>query len=157
MNKEQLKADIEIMKQKLASMEEELAKPEKVKHFPSRDETYYYYSPTGNICNNIASVCSIKVNVYKTAVEAEHAYNKAVALEKVKRRIFELQGDWKPDWATHDTKYLIYYDTYSQRFACADYRTTLIHSLPYLKTSDIAKQIISEMAAELMAIFDINN
>lgn len=156
MNKEQLKADIEIMKQKLASMEKELAEPKKVKHLPSKGETYYYCNPTGLICNSTASNNNIKVNVYKTKEEAINAYHKAVTLEKVKRRIFELQGDWKPDWVTHKDKYLIYYDAYCQKFNYVDYKTTLIDSILYLKTSYIAQQIILEMEAELKIIFEIN-
>ena len=95
-DKTKLLKDIEAMKEKLASMEEELNKPEIFKHFPSKDEYYYFYTSTGIVDCITASGNDLKVNTYKTREEAEKAYNKAVAIEKIKRRILELHGDWPP-------------------------------------------------------------
>ena len=157
-DKTKLLQDIEAMKEKLASMEEELNKPEEFKHFPSKGEVYYFYtSSKGAICSNIASDNDLKVKVFKTRAEAYKAYNKEVALEKIKRRIIELQGDWKPDWTNEIAeKYFIQYDHCNKQF-------TPIHwfsmqqdtAIPYTKSKDIALTIIEEMEDELKLIFDI--
>lgn len=48
-DKTKLLQDIEAMKEKLASMEEELNKPEIFNHFPSKGDIYYQYSAGGVI------------------------------------------------------------------------------------------------------------
>src|SRR5574344_1629117 len=97
-DKNKLLQDIEAIKAKLAAMEQELNKPEVFKHFPSKGDEYYYYTSIGVIHSNTAADDSIRPYTYKTKEEANKAYNKAIALEKIKRRILELQGNWKPDW-----------------------------------------------------------
>ena len=156
-DKTKLLQDIEAMKEKLASMEEELNKPEVFKHFPSKFDEYHYYTPTGVICSITASGNDLKVNTYKTIEEAEKAYNKAVAIEKIKRRILELQGDWKPDWTNYIVeKYYIQYDHPKRQFITSNWfsmqQCTLI---PYMKNKNIAQTIINEMEDELQLIFDI--
>lgn len=157
-DKTKLLQDIEAMKEKLASMEEELNKPEEFKHFPSKGEVYYFYtSSKGAICSNTASDNNLKVNAYRTEKEAEKAYNKAVALEKIKRRILELQGDWKPDWTDRNKeKYCIKYNHYIKSFI-PTYGFTVQENTPfsYIKNEDIALTIIKEMKDELKSIFDI--
>ena len=54
-DKTKLLQDIEAMKEKLASMEEELNKPEEFKHFPSKGDKYYYYTSIGVIHSNTAA------------------------------------------------------------------------------------------------------
>ena len=88
-DKAQLIQAIEAIKAKLASMEEELNKPDEYKHFPSIGDIYYYYFPWGRIDACYAHDNEIKPNTYKTREEANKAYNKAVALEKIKRRLLE--------------------------------------------------------------------
>ena len=156
-DKTKLLQDIKAMKEKLASMEEELNKPEVFKHFPSQFDKYYCYTPSGNICNITAADDSIKPYTYKTKEEAHEAYNKAVALEKVKRRILELQGDWKPDWTDRNKeKYCIKYNHYVKSFI-PTYWFTVQENTPfsYIKNEDIALTIIKEMKDELKLIFDI--
>ena len=81
-DKTKLLQDIKAMKEKLASMEEELNEPDEFKHFPSKGEVYYFYtSSKGAICSNTASDNNLKVNTYRTEKEAEKAYDKAVATE----------------------------------------------------------------------------
>ena len=159
-DKIKLLQDIEAMKEKLASMEEELNKLEKIKHFPSEGEIYYYYTPMGTVCSNTVTnddVVDLKVNVFKTRDEAKEAYNKAVAVEKIKRRIIELQGDWKPDWSDTSNKYTIIYNFMSiKRFvAVVCQKTKYATLIPDIKTKDIAETIINEMENELKVIFDI--
>ena len=155
-DKTKLLQDIEAMKEKLASMEEELNKEEVFKHFPSKDEYYYFYTSTGIVDCITAANDDLKVNVFKTKKEAQKAYNKAVALEKIKRRILELQGDWKPDWTNEIAeKYYIQYDHYKRQFVFTNwFRMQQDTAIPYIKSKDIAQTIINEMEDELQLIFD---
>ena len=86
-DKNKLLQDIEEMKEKLAAMEEQLNKPDEYKHFPSKGDEYYYYTSIGTLCSNTAADYELRVNAYPTEKEADNAYNKAVAIEKVKRRL----------------------------------------------------------------------
>ena len=149
-----LMEDIEAMKEKLASMEKELNKPDEYKHFPSKGDEYYYYTSTGIICSNTAADNELRLNAYKTEKEAYEAYKKAVALEKVKRRIVELQGDWKPDWTEcAEEKLGIQYDHNKRSFRPVCWFTTQSDSLiPFMENEQIAVTIIYEMEDELKLI-----
>ena len=152
--------DIEAMKEKLASMEEEINKTEEFKHFPSKNDKYYSYTPSGAIYNNSADNDDLKINVYKTEEEAKKACNKAIALEKVKRRIIELQGDWKPNWKNNDERKV--YIRYNHHLGIsvfepmAAYHSQSIKEFPYMKSEYIAGLIIYELKDELKLIFDID-
>ena len=155
-DKKQLIKAIEAIKAKLAVMEEQLNKPDEYKHFPSKGDEYYYCTTTGTVCNNTASSDDLKVNVFKTRNEAQKAYNKAVAIEKIKRRLLELQGDWKPDFNDDSSKHVIFYNYNNTRFEGTTHskvKFTLL--IPYIKTSEIARTIINEMEDELKLIFEI--
>ena len=152
--KTKLLQNIEAMKEKLASMEEELNKLEKIKHFPSEGEIYYYYTSSGAIRHDKASNDDILVNAYKSYNEAEEAYNKAVAVEKIKRRIIELQGNWKPNWLDDgEEKFCIMYDHIKKLFITdCWYITEHYQLLPYMENKTIAATIMTEMADELKLI-----
>ena len=156
-DKTQLIQAIEAIKQKLASMEEELNKPEGFKHFPVKDDEYYYYSSIGYIDSNIADTYALRVNVFKSLEEANKAYNKAVAIEKVKRRLLELQGDWKPDWSEcAEKKLTIQYDHNKSIFIPVCWFTTQTDSLiPFMENEETALTIINEFHEELKLIFEI--
>ena len=152
-DKKQLMQAIEAMKEKLASMEEELNKPEVFKHFPSKGDEYYSYYPKGDIAIFTSLNGSITTNAYKTREEAQKACNKAVASEKVKRRLLELQGDWKDD---KEVKFCIQYDHYETMFIpdcwfIVQPDTTI----PCMKSREIVLTIIKEMEDELKLLFDI--
>ena len=156
-DKTKLLQDIEAMKEKLASMEKELNKPEEFRHFPSKGDTYYALTPWGKIEEIFAHDNEVRPNTYKTYEEAKEAYKKAVALEKITRRILELQGDWKPDWTDKDEeKYCIQYDHHTGWFKHDCWYTTQHDSsIPYMKNEEIALTIINELEDELELIFDI--
>ena len=156
-DKKQLMQAIEAIKAKLAVMEEQLNKPDEYKHFPSKGEDYYFYTSIGAVDCNTAASDDLKVNVFKTAKEADKAYNKAVAVEKIKRRIIELQGDWKPDWKDPDvTKVFINYYHHSCVFEPEElYFAQSFKDFPYMKNKEIANTIIDEMEDELKLLFDI--
>ena len=156
-DKKQLKQAIEAMKKKLAAMEEELNKPDEYKHFPSKGDEYYYYTSIGTLCSNTAADYELRVNAYRTEKEADNAYNKAVAVEKIKRRIVELQGDWKPDWKDeNEKKYYIFYEHENRNFKPVYWVITQYNtSINCMKDLKIAETIIEEMEDELKLIFDI--
>lgn len=155
-DKIKLLQDIEAMKEKLASMEEELNKTEVFKHFPSKDDEYYSYTPMGKVACNIAATNVILTNAYKSEKEAVKAYNKAIAIEKIKRRIIELQGEWEPDFSDTYCKYNIRYDYRNNRFYPDAFRR-MVYYIPisYMKSEKIALTIITELEDELKLIFDI--
>ena len=156
-DKNKLLQDIEEMKEKLAAMEEQLNKPNEYKHFPSNGDEYYYYTSVGTLCSNTAADYKLRVNVYRTEKETNKAYNKAVALEKVKRRLLELQGDWKPDWSEcAEEKLTIQYDHNKSIFIPVCWFTTQTDSLiPFMENEETALTIINEFHEELKLIFDI--
>ena len=156
-DKTKLLKDIEAMKEKLASMEEELNKQEGFKHFPVKDDEYYYYSSIGYIDSNIADTYALRVNVFKSWEEANKAYNKAVALEKVKRRLLELQGDWKPDFNDDSSKYTICYNYIVNSFTDEEWQRFKHYCvlIPYMENKEIALTIINEFHEELKLIFEI--
>ena len=152
-----LMQEIEAIREKLSLMEEELNKPDDYKHFPSKGDTYYALTPWGKIEEIFAHDNKVRPNTYKTYEEAKKAYNKTVALEKVKRRIKELQGDWEPDWSDDDERkfYIIYHYT-NRSFRSVDWNITQYSTLiPYMENEQIAVTIINEMEDELKLIFDI--
>ena len=152
-DKAQLIQAIEAIKEKLAAMEEQLNKPDEYKHFPSKDDEYYYYTSIGTLCSNTSADYELRVNAYKTEEEADKAYNKAVAVEKIKRRIVELQGDWNDD---KEVKFCIQYDHYERMFMPVCWfitqPDTTIH---FMKDKITALTIIKEMEDELKLIFEI--
>lgn len=156
-DKTKLIQDIKAMEKQLASMKEELNKPDEFKHFPSTNDEYYYYISTGTISSNNALNDDLKVNVFKTQNEAQKAYSKAVAVEKIKRRILELQGDWKPYFDdNYSSKYTIRYDHRDNSFVHDGWkRVKHCMLIPYMKDKDIVNTIINEFYQELKLIFEI--
>ena len=156
-DKKQLMQAIEAIKAKLDVMEEQLNKPDEYKHFPSKGDEYYYCTSTGTVCNNTASSDDLKVNVFKTRNEAQKAYNKAVAIEKIKIRLLELQGDWKPDFNDDSSKYTICYNYIVNSFTDEEWQRFKHYCvlIPYMENKEIALTIIKEMEVELKLIFSI--
>ena len=156
-DKNKLLQDIEEMKEKLAVMEEQLNKPNEYKYFPSKGDEYYYYTSIGTICSNTSADYELRVNVYRTEKEADNGYNKAVTIEKIKRRLLELQGDWKPDWSEcAEEKLTIQYDHNKSIFIPVCWFATQTDSLiPFMENEETALTIINEFHEELKLIFDI--
>ena len=146
------------MKEKLAVIEEQLNKPDEYKHFPSNGDEYYYYTSAGTLCSNTSVDYELIVNVYRTEKEADNAYNKAVAIEKIKRRLLELQGDWKPDWSEcAEEKLTIQYDHNKSIFipVCCWFTTQTDSLIPFMENEETALTIINEFHEELKLIFEI--
>ena len=156
-DKKQLMQAIEAIKAKLAVMEEQLNKPDEYKHFPSKGDEYYYYTSIGTLCSNTSADYELRVNAYKTEEEADNAYNKAVAIEKIKRRLLELQGDWKPDFNDDSSKYTICYNYIVNSFTDEEWQRFKHYCvlIPYMENKEIALTIINEFHEELKLIFEI--
>ena len=155
-DKNKLLQDIEEMKEKLAAMEEQLNKPNEYRHFPGNGDEYYYYTSAGTLCSNIGTDYKLRVNVYRTEKEADNAYNKAVAIEKIKRRLLELQGDWKPDFNDDSSKYTICYNYIVNSFTDEEWqRFKHCVLIPYMENKKTALTIINEFHEELKLIFEI--
>ena len=157
MNKQQLIQEIKDMRNKLASMEKELNKHEEHIQFPRTGDNYFFYLPDGSIEDCYATNDKIKPNAYKTKEKAKEAYNKAIAVEKVNKRILELQGEWVPDWKdTNEPKLYIVFDNGRNKFSITGWYTSK-HCCPMnvIKNRSFAEQIITEMCIELKIIFDI--
>ena len=156
-DKNKLLQDIEEMKEKLAAMEEQLNKPDEYKHFPSKGDEYYYYTSIGTLCSNTSADYELRVNAYRTEKEANKACNKAVAVEKIKRRLLELQGDWKPDFNdASQRKCAIRHNDENNSFTYDGwYRVKHCVLIPYMKNKEIALTIINEFHEELKLIFEI--
>lgn len=121
-----------------------------------KDE-YYYYTSIGTVCSNTAGDYELRVNVYRTENEAQKAYNKAVAIEKIKRRLLELQGDWKPDFNdASQRKCTIRHNDENNSFTYAGwYIVKHCVLIPYMKSEEITNIIINEFHEELKLIFKI--
>ena len=157
-DKTKLLKDIEAMKEKLALMEAELNKPDEYKHFPSKGDKYYYYNSIGTtLCSNTSADYELRVNAYKTEEEANNAYKKAVAVEKIKRRLLELQGDWKPDFSdASQRKCTIRHNDENNSFTYDGWhRVKHCVLIPYMKSEEITNTIINEFHKELKLIFEI--
>lgn len=157
-DKTKLIQDINDIKKKLSSMEKELSINYIYKHFPSEGDEYYVLCSDGATLKLIADSDELLVNTYKTKQEAHRAYDKSVALEKVKRKLIELQGEWKPNWTnSSQCKAFILYDNYDCNFKSEImYCNQYDFSIPYMKSLSIAETIINEMQSELKVIFDVN-
>lgn len=156
-DKAQLVQAIEAIKKKIALIEKELNKPDEIKHFPSKGDIYYFHNSIGILGNTIATDDNLKINTYKTREEAVKAYNKAVAVEKIKRRLLELQGEWKPDFDdNYSSKYTIRYDHRDNSFVHDGWkRVKHCMLIPYMKDKDVVNTIINELYQELKLIFEI--
>ena len=131
-------------------------KPDEYKYFPSKGDEYYYYTSTGAVCSNTAADYELRVNAYRTEKEAQKAYNKAVAVEKIKRRIVELQGDWEPNFNSDSSKHLIFYNYNNTRFEGTTHsKVKFTFLIPYMENKEIALTIINEFHEELKLIFEI--
>ena len=107
--------------------------------------------------SNTAADYKLRVNVYRTEKEANKEYNKAVAVEKIKRRLLELQGHWKPDFDdNYYSKYTIRYDNRDNSFVHDGWKKVKYCMLiPYMENKETALTIINEFNEELKLIFEI--
>ena len=93
-------------------------------------------------------------NYFKTRGEAEKYRDTLLATQRVNDRIMKLNEGWVADWDdVVQQKWIIEYDC---GFRC-DYWTTTRNSLTlsYMKSFEIAEQIIKEFPKELKLIFGV--
>lgn len=151
MNKEQLQQDIEAIKSKLASMEQQLKDCDKPKMFPQVGEVIYAFDSYGDILIGYAKDKKY-VNVYRTEKEAEKARDIAFAKQRLKYAIEVANEGWTPDWKDDNYKYCftLYSGTiYIDHFLGYKHQPTYM----YMKSKQIAEHILKEHEADIKLIF----
>lgn len=98
-------------------------------------------------------------NYFCTEEEAQAHLTYLQALGKVRLAILEANEGWVPDWSNTDNeKYFIYYSNYTTGLKKGlkvswDAGSYSNYSLPYIKSQEIAEQIIKDYKEELEIIF----
>ena len=126
-------------------------------------KTYFYITAQGNIGNSVCYNDSIDKhtfemgNMFKTQEEAEKALKKQQAKIRVIKRISELNQGWLPNWNDiRESKYLVLYDGMSKRLANEHYcYCKKIDNNLYLKSEELAKQLIKEMKTDLLLMLEV--
>ena len=161
MDKAKLQKDIDDMRAKLASMEAELSKSTAIKHFPSPGDTYWYYKPVGHIRMEMALEYTsepVRVNAYKSREEAKKAYNQALATEKLKRIVAELNEGWEPNFKDYEqSNYFIGYMHSTKAFEVIWNTNTQFNNIIYFKSEDIAHAVIEAYPHLLKEMFGIED
>lgn len=138
---------------------------EKKSYRPWRAEKgkwYYTVTPELKVCSHIDSRniadqgLYISGNYFKEKEEAQLYASYLEAVGIVTHAILEVNEGWKPDWSDHsEEKYMIIYkfndDKCGIDYSCSYYRPLVI---PYIKSIQLAKQIIHDYADELQTIFN---
>lgn len=108
------------------------------------------YSPTSNSRYNLG-------NYYQTKELAQAALDRQLALVRVNDRIMELNEGWEPDWDDdNQQKYYVQYKHESVGIVYGSlYTWEIPNRLDYVKSSDVAFQIISECEDDLKVIFGV--
>ena len=96
-------------------------------------------------------------NYFQTEKEAIKERDKRLAIVRVNDKILELNEWWKPDWNDfNEDKYCIIYRNNMKLFCCevSNYIKNT-SNISYMKSEEVAKQIIKEHQEDLKLIFDI--
>jgi len=95
-------------------------------------------------------------NYFQTEEEAIKERDKLLAIVRVNDKILELNEWWKPDFEKYYNKYTIYYDNNEYTFIVQSYcYNSGSFAIYYMKSEEIAEQIIKEHQEDLKLIFDI--
>lgn len=164
MNKQQLKQDIESMKQRLASMEAELNKPTGTIFIPENGKRYYYIDYTGcvlflyyTLLNNSCHKSMFDFgNLYCTEEEATKARDKKLAYVRVTRKLRELEGDWVPDWSDDwIDKFRVSYNSRKRAFYIEANAYIVETDKAMYSTKEACQWVIDNMADDLKLIFEV--
>jgi len=122
--------------------------------------TYYFIDGYGYICSQTESgdkiddFCWGSGNYFLTEEEAEAKQQYDIALTTVRRRIQELNGDWKADCSDDvQHKWHIFYENIKREWVVT-YCTYSQYLLPYpfMASKEVAKTIIREYGDTLLPI-----
>lgn len=96
-------------------------------------------------------------NYFKIEKEAIKERDKRLAIVRVNDAILSLNEWWKPDWKDgYEEKYSIIYECKYDGFSIANNSYSQRDlSISYMKSEEVAKQIIKEHQEDLKLIFDI--
>lgn len=129
---------------------------------PGERETYYYITPNG-VCRATKEDCEWDTQalsfhkVFKTEEEAEKELKRKQAETRVLKRIAEMNEGWIPDWDNEDEyKYSIDYSYGNQRLFSDGFSIDkcLLNDF-YLKSKELAEQLISEMEEDLLIMLEV--
>lgn len=153
MNKEQLQQDIEAIKVKLASMEQQLQECGKLNMFPQEGDKYWTYFGDGSIEWMTARKFNY-CNAYRTKEEAERARDIAFAKQRLKSAIEVANKGWVPNWNCSSIKYTFFYETNNNTLSITYYTFTKHQpNWMYMKSKEIAECILKEYKADIKLIF----
>jgi len=156
---------IELTKEQLEQYERDgeltIKAPKEKKEFPQIRDKYWCIGSDGHIFDYMFSSDHIDIgavnygNIYQTADEAIKARDIQLAKTRVKRAIAKANDGWEPDWDDiMVTNYMLTYDSDMCKFAIEPYR--YMKSQPnwiYMKSEEIAEQILEEYKKDLELIF----
>lgn len=95
-------------------------------------------------------------NYYKTEKEAQKAVDLQLAIVRVNDRIMELNKGWEPKWNNTQDNYFIDYIFSRNRFGTNHSSYFWVPTvLSYIKSEELASQIISECEDDLKIIFGV--
>lgn len=131
------------------------------KEFPQDGDKYWFIFDERNIESYYWEDCEVSIcrldygNIYQTEDEAIKARDIQLAKTRVKRAIAKANDGWEPDWENQkENKYLIMY-SYSRNRLIVEYYTFLRPQTKwmFIKSEEIAKQILEEYKEDLELIF----
>lgn len=94
-------------------------------------------------------------NYFQTEKEAIKERDKRLAIVRVNDKILQLNEWWKHDFIKYYNKYMIYYDNNEYTFSVGSYcYSSGSFAISYMKSEEVAKQIIKEHQEDLKLIFD---
>ena len=149
---------IEQIEKELAELKEQV-KAEEPKGWPQPGDLYYWIDLYGSVYTDLwagdkrsaIDIARLEMgNVYQYEAEAEEAVRKRKAEVAYKRKVAEVNGNWKPNWkdATAKKQYL-YYDHSEGRI---DVYHMLFHQ--FLDNSEYFRPDVSgEQLAELKRLY----
>lgn len=95
-------------------------------------------------------------NIFTSLDSAYDKLDKIKATEKVKKRIYELNDGWKPNWNDKDELkyYICSYNNKTITYAIV-YYTKILDNCFYLKSQELVIQLINELEKELKIMLEV--
>lgn len=149
MNNE-LKKELEELKQKIEAIEKQLEEETKEDEFKDGDPMWVIFAE-GRIAESVYAGCKVdkgrlaQGNVKKTEEEAKNEARRRELMTTLKRIIKEKNQGWKPDWEEMDQVKCCLEIYSTGEIVCINTQSyKVIHDDYYIKDYDIAKQIRKE-------------
>ena len=153
---------IELSEESARNIEEQFKEKKSYKRWRADVGGVYYHSDGGDFIYT-AKECRDSIdeshynsgNYFKTKEEAEQYSRYRILTQKIKDRIAELNEGWTPDWSNEtERKFLIYRSYIDAIFSTSNhYYYQSANSSLFLKSKELAEQIIEEFGDDLMVLF----